>query len=217
MSTILSTSLAMFAPWQESSAVHFWQTLSGGRAPGAGAIPLRLAPSPGAVAPRPSGGSIADDLYRQHARYLAGVAFRILGRDSEVDDVVQEVFCVALLKLEELTRVEELRGWLTTVTVRAAGKRLRRRKLLRALGFQDEPDYEHVASPGASLEDRLELKRLYRALDRLPVRMRLAWATRYLETEPMEEVARRCGTSLSTAKRDTITAHARLTRELGYE
>jgi RNA polymerase sigma-70 factor (ECF subfamily) len=133
-----------------------------------------------------------------------------------VDDVLQEVFFVAMQKLDELTRVDELRGWLATVAARAAAKRLRRRKLLRALGFQDEPDYENVASPSAPFEDRVELKRLYHALDRLPVRQRLAWATRHLENEPMEEVARRCGSSLSTAKRDVNTAHARLAKELGY-
>ncbi len=173
---------------------------------------LRLA-SASEKSPR---GSIVDDLYREHARYVAGVVFRMLGTDAEVDDVVQEVFCVALLKLDELTRVDELRGWLVTVAVRAAGKRLRRRKLLRSLGFQDEPDYEQVAGLNASFEDRVELKRLYRALDKLPVRRRLAWAVRYLEGEPLEEVARRCGSSLSTAKRDVTLAHARLAKELGY-
>lgn len=162
-------------------------------------------------------GSIVDDLYRQHARYLAGVVFRVLGNSEDVDDVLQEVFCVAMQKLDELTRVDELRSWLATVAARAAGKRLRRRKLLRALGFQDEPDYDNVASPNAAFEDRVELKRLYRALDRLPVRRRLAWATRYLENETMDEVARRCGCSMSTAKRDVSLAHALLAKELGYD
>jgi RNA polymerase sigma-70 factor (ECF subfamily) len=148
---------------------------------------------------------------------LAGVVFRMLGNSEDVDDVLQEVFCVAMQKLDELTRVDELRGWLAVVAARAAGKRLRRRKFLRTLGFQDDPDYDNVASPNASLEDRVELKRLYRALDRLPVRQRLAWATRYLENETMDEVARRCACSMSTAKRDVLTAHARLAKELGYD
>lgn len=162
-------------------------------------------------------GSIVDDLYRKHARYLAGVVFRVLGSSEDVDDVLQEVFCVAMQRLDELTRVDELRSWLATVAARAAGKRLRRRKLLRALGFQDEPDYDSVASRNAAFEERVELKRLYHALDRLPVRQRLAWATRYLENETIDEVARRCGCSISTAKRDVGLAHARLAKELGYD
>ena len=162
-------------------------------------------------------GSIVDDLYRKHARYLAGVVFRVLGNGDDVDDVLQEVFCVAMQKLDELTRVEELRSWLATVAARAASKRLRRRKLLRTLGFQHDPDYDNVASRNAAFEDRIVLKRLYRALDRLPVRQRLAWATRYIEDEKMEEVALRCDCSLSTAKRDVGLAHARLAKELGYD
>lgn len=176
---------------------------------------LRLAPRDGGASGADHG-SIVDDLYRKHARYLAGVVFRMLGNSDDVDDVLQEVFCVAMQKVDELTRVDELRSWLATVATRSAGKRLRRRKLLRALGLQDDLDYDSVASPNAPFDDRVELKRLYRALDRLPVRQRLAWTTRYLENEPMEEVARRCGGSLSTAKRDVSTAHASLTKELGY-
>lgn len=174
---------------------------------------IRLTPHASAS---PEPGSIVDELYRRHARYLAGLVFRMLGDRADVDDVLQEVFCVALEKLGELTRVDELRSWLSTVAVRAAAKRLRRRKLLRTLGFQDDPDYDNVASPNAPFEDRVELKRLYRELDRLSVRQRLAWTTRYLENEAIEEVARRCDCSVSTAKRDVAAAHARLAKELGY-
>jgi DNA-directed RNA polymerase specialized sigma24 family protein len=132
------------APWLSQSGAD--------RAP-ARVIPLRSPSAHGGRGPA----SIVDELYRQHARYLAGVVFRMLGDASEVDDVLQEVFCVALEQLSELSRVDELRGWLAVVATRAAGKRLRRRRLLRALGFQDDPDYDNVAGNHASLEDRIEL------------------------------------------------------------
>ncbi len=43
-------------------------------------------------------------IYRRHARYVAGVAYRILGADSEVDDVVQETFVDAA---KGLRRIED--------------------------------------------------------------------------------------------------------------
>src|SRR5207253_3230020 len=70
-----------------------------------------------------------DSAYRRYARYVAAVALRLIGRDDEVDDVVQEVFLTALRKLGGLRDPEAIRGWLATVTVRVAGRRLRRRRM----------------------------------------------------------------------------------------
>src|SRR5258708_2484860 len=67
--------------------------------------------------------------FRRYSRYVAAVALRLLGRDDEVDDVVQEVFLAALRGMRRLREPEAVRGWLATVTVRIAGRRLRRRRL----------------------------------------------------------------------------------------
>ena len=56
--------------------------------------------------------------FRRYSRYVAAVALRLLGRDDEVDDVVQEVFLAALRGLERLREPEAVKGWLATVTVR---------------------------------------------------------------------------------------------------
>ena len=51
----------------------------------------------------PRGGQAAfRELYRRHARYVASVAYRMLGADAEVDDVVQDTFTVAAHNLEQL-------------------------------------------------------------------------------------------------------------------
>ena len=60
-------------------------------------------------------------LFRRYAAYVATCAHRLLGADDELDDVVQEVFLVALRGLRGLRDPEAIRGWLATVTVRRAG------------------------------------------------------------------------------------------------
>ena len=66
---------------------------------------------------------------------VARIASRILGRDNEeVDDLVQDVFAEAATGLARLrdTSAGSLKGWLATVTVRVATRRLRARRLRRS-------------------------------------------------------------------------------------
>ena len=70
-------------------------------------------------------------------------ALRVLGRDDEVDDVVQEVFLVAMADLDKLRNPLAVRGWLKTVTVRKAYRVLKqrgRRRLWAMLGFGSGAD-----------------------------------------------------------------------------
>ena len=52
------------------------------------------------------------------------------------------------------------------------------------------------------------------ALDTVPADARIAWVLRYLEQEPLEDVARICGCSLATVKRRITVAHQAVTRSL---
>jgi RNA polymerase sigma-70 factor (ECF subfamily) len=142
-----------------------------------------------------------DEAYRLYARFVAGVAYRVLGRDSEIDDVVQDVFLDAMKGLRQLRDAHAIRAWLRTVTVRKCRRRLSVRRLKGMLGFDDAPSYAEVASPEASPEQRALLTRIYAALDEVSVDARLAWIVRTLEEEKLEDVARICGCSLATAKR----------------
>jgi RNA polymerase sigma-70 factor (ECF subfamily) len=142
-----------------------------------------------------------DELFRQHAGMVAAIGFRILGRSQEIEDLVQDVFMDACRDAEKIRQPEAIKGWLAICAIRRARRRLRVRRLKRALGFEQEVDYETVAAPDASPARRALLRRLYQVLDEIPVEQRLAWSLRYLEGEDLESVARLCGCSLATAKR----------------
>jgi hypothetical protein len=59
-------------------------------------------------------------LFRVHGRYVAKVAARILGRDAEVDDVVQDVFLEAASGLQTIRDPQAACGWRATITIRRA-------------------------------------------------------------------------------------------------
>ncbi|GAC1358908.1 MAG: sigma-70 family RNA polymerase sigma factor [Polyangiales bacterium] len=149
-------------------------------------------------------------LYRQHSAYVAGIAYRLLGRDGDVDDVVQDVFLSAWKGIGALRDPGALKGWLATVTVRIARRKLRMRRLKQVFRLDDEPQYENVPAPGASPDEKVLLSRVYSLLDGLPVDQRLAWTLRFVERQQLDDVARLCGCSLATAKRRISAAQAAL-------
>lgn len=156
--------------------------------------------------PGPGSASPLDDAFRQHAGEVATTALRILGRREEADDVVQEVFLAAMRGLSRLREPKARQAWLLTVTVRAARRRLRRRRLRSFIGLDEVPEYEELADPGAPPEVRVLLGRIYAALDTVPPRERLAWALHHVEGEPLPTVALLCECSLATVKRRIAAA-----------
>jgi len=154
-----------------------------------------------------------DAVFRSYGRYVAAVALRLVGRDDEIDDIVQEVFMIALRNLGSLRNSGAIRGWLATVTVRVVRRRLRRRRLRALVGLEAEPDYDRLAV-AASQDKVLLIRRAYRVLDRMPVDTKIAWMLRNVEGESLETVADMCGCSLATAKRRIARAQAELDEEV---
>ena len=110
-----------------------------------------------------------------------------------------------------------IKGWLATLTVRKARRRLHARRVQSFFGIGRDVDYEIVASSGASPEDRARIAELYRALDRMDADERLAWSLRYIEGEALEDVARICECSLATAKRRIASVQSKLQTEMRDE
>ncbi|MDX2020488.1 MAG: sigma-70 family RNA polymerase sigma factor [Deltaproteobacteria bacterium] len=138
-------------------------------------------------------------LYREHSSYVAYIGIRILGRDDEIDDLVQDVFVDACKGLRTVRDADAVKGWLATITVRAATRRLRTRKFKRFLGLASLT--HDVVWPGASPEECAAIARVYQRLESVSPRRRAAWVLRVVEQEPLAYVANVCGCSLATAKR----------------
>ena len=155
-------------------------------------------------------------LYAEYARFVAWFASRLLTRQDEVEDVVQEVFLIAARQLDSLTDPPKIRGWLKTVTLRRAARVLRWKRVRARFGLAKGSESAElwVASPEASPEDRAALRELFATLDGLPTDLRIAWTLRHLHDESLDGVAQLVGCSLATVKRRVAAAEARLRMEL---
>jgi RNA polymerase sigma-70 factor (ECF subfamily) len=136
--------------------------------------------------------------FLRHRHDLAATAARVLCRRDDLDDLVQDVFVEALRGVHNLRHPAALRAWLTRVTVRAAQRRLARRRFVRL----DEVPEAQISDGGAgSPAHRALLNDLCEAIATSPPERRRAWTLRYLEGEPLAEIAARCGCSVATVKR----------------
>ncbi len=156
-----------------------------------------------------------DALYARYAPYVAAIATRILGRQAEVEDVVQEVFSLAVGGLRRREDHREIKSWLATVTVRRAVQQLRLRAFWSVFDLADEPSYDMLADPDSDSRERELIGDVYRALDRVPSRQRVPWVLRHVEGQSLEHVAELCGCSLATVKRRISAAHDRIQKQLG--
>jgi RNA polymerase sigma-70 factor (ECF subfamily) len=166
-----------------------------------GRLPLQLVPASPPVRLE------LESAFRAYSTYVASVAFRILGCNDEVDDVVQEVFVVALKGLATIREPQAVKAWLATVTVRNARRRLRARRVRMLLGFSKDPVHFGRSFQEAPQEDQALIVRLNRVLNEIPVNQRIAWTLRHMEGESLEMVAKICECSLATAKRRIAAAH----------
>lgn len=158
----------------------------------------------------------AETAFRLYSQNIATLAFRLLGREDEADDLVQDVFVTAARSIADLQDPKAVLGWLQTITVRLAYRRLRKRALMRLVGFDEAFSYEHVASVSTNPEQRAMVTELYKALDHVPAVCRVPWLLRYGEQLSLPEIAATCDCSLASAKRRISKAQDILRAKVGH-
>lgn len=167
------------------------------------------------IAARAGEGWAQEALFRRHAPMVNGLAFRLMGREADVDDLVQDAFVVAFSRLDALEDPQAFAAWLGSIVVRTAGKVIRRRVLLEKLGLRRRSgpvDIDTVATRTAGPDVGAELRMLYARVERLPADQRIALLLRRVEGMDLEDVARATGVSLATAKRRIAAAQQAIER-----
>jgi RNA polymerase sigma-70 factor (ECF subfamily) len=142
----------------------------------------------------------AGRLYDRHAASVHGMVHRLLGREAELDDIVQEVFIYALCSIDKLREPGALKSWLLGIAVGKVRTHLRnrwRRRWLRFLPQHELPEPSvPVYDPHAEL-----VSEVCGILDLLPAEERIALVVHRVEGLSIHEAAKACGMSLSTFKR----------------
>jgi RNA polymerase sigma-70 factor, ECF subfamily len=157
--------------------------------------------------------------YDTYAAYVHSVLQRVLGRDSELEDLLQDVFTRALEGVDRVREADKLKAWLRGLTVFTARERLRRNKWRKWLPLGNSDDEGGVPCPTTTdaLDERLLLRKVNAVLASLSVDDRLAFSLRHFEGLELTEVALTLKMSLSTAKRRISRAEAEFKRRAGAD
>jgi RNA polymerase sigma-70 factor, ECF subfamily len=159
--------------------------------------------------------SAKEALFRRHVGMASGLSLRLLGRDEELEDIVQESFLVAFGSLGRLERPQAFASWLASIVTRTAIATIRRRRLLSRLGLiRGEPvPVEELVAPTAPPDVAADLSAVYRLVASLPLKERVVLVLRRVEELTLPEIVEQTGWSLAAVKRALVRAEARL--ELG--
>jgi len=152
--------------------------------------------------------------FEEHRGHLRAVAYRMLGSLSEADDAVQESWL--RLSRTDVSAVENLRGWLTTVVGRICLDMLRSRTARR-----EDPLDVHLPDPIVSpaggsdpeqqalVADSIGLALLV-VLDTLTPAERLALVLHDMFAVPFEDIGRIVGRSSAATKQLASRARRRV-------
>lgn len=144
--------------------------------------------------------SAQHQVFHDHKRNVHATLFRILGPNSELEDLIQETFFQVLRSIGNFRGDAALSTWIARITTRVAFAYIRKRPRvptpLESVAHVPEgrPDIESQAIA------REAVRRLYAALDRVEARQRIAYTLHVIDGRPMKEVAQMTGTTVVATK-----------------
>ena len=140
------------------------------------------------------------DVFERHKRRVHGTLYRILGSNSDIEDLVQEAFVEIFRSLAGFRGEAQLSTWIDRITVRVAyGYFAKRRRDTVRLSVV--PD---LAAGDPSAEERAmareAARRLYAVLDRIDPVHRIAFTLHVIDGRPLTEVATAMDASIVATK-----------------
>jgi len=151
--------------------------------------------------------------FETHRTHLQGVAYRMLGSRSEVDDAVQEAWL--RLNRSDTSGVKNLAGWLTTVVARVCLDMLRARRSRREESLESRPEAFRIRHEGVEpeqeslLADSVGLALLV-VLETLAPAERVAFVLHDMFDLPFDEIGPIVGRSAAAARQLASRARRRV-------
>jgi RNA polymerase sigma-70 factor, ECF subfamily len=142
-----------------------------------------------------------EQLVRLHLDDVYRLTYRVLGDRELAQDAAQDAMVNALRALDRFRGDASLRTWLLRIALNAArsvGRRRVRRREVSLVLASEEPSRD--ADPAVRVEERMEVDRVDRLLQKLPPKQRLAVALRVQQGLSYAEIAATLGCSEGAAR-----------------
>ncbi len=162
-----------------------------------------------------------EQLVARHQALVGGTVARMLGDNSEVDDVAQQVFVRVWKSARRYVPRAKFTTWLLKITRNLVFNELRRRKRHAVISLQQEPREEETQikdersqQPDASLLESELQGTITSAIAQLPETQRMALVLRRYEELSYEEIADVLDQSVPAVKSLLFRARTELRQRL---
>src|SRR6185436_19597274 len=149
----------------------------------------------------------------RYERRVMTLSLRVLRAVDDAQDAAQEVFLRAFKYLHRLDTRKPIEPWLMQVTVnvcRTIGRsRQRRWQTFPEIEGHDKPCPDESGNPHTGFAEQQERQFLWRALETLPEKERMAVVLRDIEGFSTSEVAEMLGSSETTVRSQVSRARVR--------
>jgi RNA polymerase sigma factor (sigma-70 family) len=165
--------------------------------------------------------SAFEQIIERHQALVAGTAARMLGSNSDVEDIAQQVFIRVWKSARRYVPRAKFTTWLLKITRNLVFNELRRGKRRAQVPLQSDPGIEEIPlkdetnpAPDASLlEDELQ-RAIEEAIMQLPESQRMALVLRRYEQLSYEEIAEVLDLSVPAVKSVLFRARTELRSRL---
>lgn len=187
---------------------------------------MRLSDADAALVARCKGNDLTafDEIVERYQHKIYGYVKRLVGNETDAEDITQEVFLKALNSLRTFREESSLQTWLFRIATNLCRDVHRRRQREKGwLPLWRHTDGEECSGEECVIEipdhqsdpERLLLRKelgdlLKQAIDRLPIAMREVLVLHDMESLSYEEIAHALGIPLGTVKSRLFHARARL-------
>jgi RNA polymerase sigma-70 factor (ECF subfamily) len=162
-----------------------------------------------------------EQLVEKHQALVAGTVGRMLGSNSDVEDVAQQVFVRVWKSAKRYVPRAKFTTWLLKITRNLVFNELRRRKRHAAMPLQLETEGEEIplkdartSTPEAALLERELQEAIDAAIAELPETQRLAVVLRRYEELSYEEISEVLDQSVPAVKSLLFRARTQLRHHL---
>ena len=170
-----------------------------------------------------SGGdtSAFEELIERHQSLVAGTVARMLGSNSDVEDIAQQVFIRVWKSARRYVPRAKFTTWLLKITRNLVFNELRRSKRHAHIPLQSEPGAEEIplkdetnSAPDASLLETELQRAIDEAIMQLPESQRMALVLRRYEQLSYEQIAEVLDLSVPAVKSVLFRARTELRTRL---
>jgi len=162
--------------------------------------------------------SAMGELFERYRPAIVALALRRVHNVHEAEELTQDVFMQAMLKINQLRVPEAFGGWLRQIVHRKAINRVSRTKFSVACDPETlEATCAVTAAPDAMAVDREQAEAVRSGIDRLGQLDQQTLRAFYLQGQSLVEMSDRFDAPLGTIKRRLHTARRRLAETMQAE